>query len=199
MKALLNNFLRGLLLVFPVGATLYIIFALINWANDSLNSLLFEPINLDIPGLGILTVFLGVSLLGYIFTRAFTRPVVHYFENFMSRLPLVKIIYTSIKELTEAFVGEKKKFTKPVLIKMNETGLNKLGFITDEDLSELDLQEMIGVYCPHSYNFSGNLFFVKRKHVVPLEANPSDVMKYIVSAGITEMNIKYRREGNFLQ
>ncbi|MDX1639182.1 MAG: DUF502 domain-containing protein [Balneolaceae bacterium] len=199
MKSLLNNFLRGLLLVFPLGATLYIIYASVNWANDSLNRLLFEPFNLDIPGLGIITVFLGVSLLGYICTRAFTRPIIHYFENFLTRVPLVKIIYTSIKELTEAFVGDKKKFTKPVLVKLNDSGLNKLGFITDEDLSEFGLHEIIGVYCPHSYNFSGNLFFVRREAVVPLDANPSEVMKYIVSAGVTEMNIRYRKEGNFLQ
>lgn len=187
------------MLVFPVGATLYIILASINWANDSLNTLLFEPFNLDIPGLGIVTVFLFVSLLGYVFTRAFTRPIVHYFENYLTRVPVVKIIYTSIKELTEAFVGEKKKFTKPVLVKLNDSGLKKLGFITDEDLSELGLEEMIGVYCPHSYNFSGNLFFVRREQVVPIDANPSDVMKYIVSAGVTEMSVRYRNRGNFLQ
>lgn len=196
MKALLNNFLRGLLLVFPVGATLYIIFASINWANDSLNALLFKPFNLDIPGLGLITVFLAVSLLGYICTRAFTRPVVHYFEDFLSRVPLVKIIYTSIKELTEAFVGEKKKFNRPVLIKLNDTGLNKLGFITDENLIEPGLDELIGVYCPHSYNFSGNLFFVRKEQVIPLDANPSEVMKYIVSAGITDIDIRYLKKDN---
>ncbi|MDX1637830.1 MAG: DUF502 domain-containing protein [Balneolaceae bacterium] len=188
MKAVLNNFFRGLLLVFPIGATIYIVYALVNWANNSLNTLIFEPFNIDIPGLGIVTVFLGVSLLGFICTRAFIRPLVNYFEGLIGKLPLVKIIYTSIKELTEAFVGEKKKFNQPVLIRMNDDGLSRLGFITSRDLSEFELPEMVAVYCPHSYNFSGNLYFVEQSKVTPVKLNPAEIMKYIVSAGITDIN-----------
>lgn len=187
MKVLFNNFLRGLLLVFPVGATLYIIFSAVNWANDSLNTLLFEPFNVDIPGLGIITVFLAVALLGYIFTRTFTRPLVNYFEEFLSRVPLVKIIYTSIKELTEAFVGEKKRFNKPVLMKLNEGEVYKVGFVTGENLSNFGMKDMVAVYCPHSYNFSGNLFFVKKESVIPIKVNSADVMKFVVSAGVTDV------------
>lgn len=187
MKVLFNNFLRGLLLVFPVGATLYIIFSAVNWANDSLNTLLFDPFNVDIPGLGIITVFLAVALLGYVFTRTFTRPVVNYFEEFLSRVPLVKIIYTSIKELTEAFVGEKKRFNKPVLMQLNEGEVYKLGFVTGENLSNFGMKDMVAVYCPHSYNFSGNLFFVKKEAVIPINVNSADVMKFVVSAGVTDV------------
>lgn len=187
MKSLFKNFLRGLLLVFPVGATLYIIFASVNWVNDSLNRLLFQPFGLDIPGLGIITVFLGVAGLGYLCTRAFTRPVVNYFEQLLSRVPLVKIIYTSIKELTEAFFGEKKRFNKPVLIRLNDSGLKRLGFVTQNDLSGLGLRDLVAVYCPHSYNFSGNLFLAHPDQLTPLNANATDVMKYIVSAGVTNI------------
>ncbi len=176
-----------MLLVFPVGATIYIIYALVRWANGSLNTLLFEPFNIDIPGLGIITVFFGVSLLGYICTRAFISPLVTYFESFLSRLPLIKIIYSSIKELTEAFVGEKKRFNKPVLIEMNDSGLRKLGFITSKDLSEFGLHDMVGVYCPHSYNFSGNFFLVEQNRVTPVKLNATDIMKYVVSAGVTDI------------
>ncbi len=187
MKALFNNFFRGLLLVFPLSATIYIVYALVDWANESLNTLIFEPFSIDIPGLGILTVFLGVTLLGYICTRAFIRPLVTYFERLISKLPLVKIIYTSIKELTEAFVGEKRKFNQPVIIQMNNDGLSRLGFITNQDLSDLELEGMVAVYCPHSYNFSGNLFLVERSSVTPVDLNPTEVMKYIISAGVTDI------------
>ncbi|MFH5833708.1 DUF502 domain-containing protein [Halalkalibaculum sp. DA3122] len=188
MKNLFNNFFRGLLLVFPVGATIYIIYGLVRWANASLNTLIFEPFNVDIPGLGIFTVFFGVSLLGYVCTRAFVRPLVNYFERFLASLPLVKIIYTSIKELTEAFVGEKKKFNRPVLIELNDTGLKRLGFITSEDLTEFGLSDAVAVYCPHSYNFSGNFFFVEQSKVTPVKKNSTEIMKYIISAGVTDIN-----------
>ena len=188
MKTIFNNFFRGLLLVFPLGATLYIVYALVNWANNTLNRLLFEPFNIDSPGLGIITVFFGVTLLGFICTRAFIRPLVGYFERLLTKLPLVKIIYSSIKELTEAFVGEKRKFNKPVIIQMNNDGLSRLGFITNPNLAELELDDMVAVYCPHSYNFSGNLYFTKRENITPVDLSPTDVMKYIISAGVTDIN-----------
>lgn len=188
MKTILNNFFRGLLLIFPVGATIYIIYGLVRWANESLNTLIFEPFNIDIPGLGIITVFFAVSLLGYICTRAFIRPLVSYFERIFTSVPLVKIIYTSIKELTEAFVGEKKKFNQPVLVEINDAGLKRLGFITSKDLSKFSLDEMVAVYCPHSYNFSGNLFFVEQNKITLVNKNPTEIMKYIISAGVTDIN-----------
>ena len=188
MKAIINNFLRGLLLIFPLGVTIYIIYALVVWANSSLNTLLFEPFNIDVPGLGIITVFLGVTLLGYICTRAFIRPLVAYFERFLSQIPLIKIIYTSIKELTEAFVGEKKKFNKPVLIQMNDDGLQRLGFVTNSDLSDFGADEMVAVYCPHSYNFSGNLYLVEQTKITPVDLNATEIMKFIVSAGVTDFS-----------
>lgn len=187
MKALINNFLRGMLLIFPVTITIYIIYALVRWTNETLNTLIFEPFNIDIPGLGIITVFFGVSLLGFILTRAFIRPLVNYFESLITRLPLVKIIYTSIKELTEAFVGEKKKFNQPVLIELNDSGLQRLGFITDDDLSDFGLKDTVAVYCPHSYNFSGNLYIVNSNNVKHIDISSSEIMKYVISAGVTDL------------
>jgi uncharacterized membrane protein len=137
--------------------------------------------------LGIFTVFFGIALIGYIFSRAFTQPIVSYFEKLLTRLPLIKIIYTSLKELTEAFVGDKKKFNKPVLVDLGPTEIKRVGFITQKDLSKLGLESMVAVYCPHSYNFSGNLFLVPRKNVSPLHINSTDVMKYIVSGGVTNI------------
>ncbi len=185
MRLLFNNFLRGLLLVFPIGATVYIIFAAVRWSNDVLNNLLFNWLNIDIPGLGILTVFLGISLIGYIFSRAIAQPLVMYFERFLMKVPIIKIIYTSLKELTEAFVGDKKRFNKPVLVDMGQ--VKRMGFITQKDLSKLPVQDMVAVYCPHSYNFSGNLYFAPSQNVTPLDMNSTDVMKYIISGGVTNI------------
>lgn len=189
MRTIFNYFLRGLLFVFPLAATLYIMISAIVWSNETFNGLLFEWLSVDIPGLGIITVFFGVALIGYIFSKAFTKPLVYYFEELLSRVPLVKIIYTSIKELTEAFVGDKKRFNKPVLVSLSDN-LQRIGFVTQNELEELGLQEMVAVYCPHSYNFSGNLYLVPRSNVEPLPMNATDVMKFVVSAGVTKIEPK---------
>jgi uncharacterized membrane protein len=191
MKNILNYFFRGLLFVFPVFATLYIIIAAAKWSNNVLNDLLFQWLGVDIPGLGIITVFLGVSLIGYLFSRAFVKPIVGYFDRFMAKVPLVKIIYTSLKELTEAFVGDKKRFNKPVIadfIQPEGNHIKRIGFITQSDLSNLGLSDMVAVYCPHSYNFSGNLYLLPQQAVTPVDLSSADVMKYVISAGVTKLS-----------
>ena len=142
---------------------------------------------MDVPGLGIITVFLGISFLGYIFSKAFTRPIVQYFDRLFSRVPLVKILYSSLKELTEAFVGDKKRFNKPVLVKTSDNGTHRFGFLTKSDLNKLDLNKMVAVYCPHSYNFSGNLYLVPADAVTPINVNSTDLMRFIVSGGVTQL------------
>lgn len=190
MKNIVNYFFRGLLFVFPVVATLYIIIAAVQWSNTVFNDLLYQWLGVDIPGLGIITVFFAVSLIGYLFSRAFVKPVVGYFDRFMAKVPFVKIIYTALKELTEAFVGDKKRFNKPVIADFNQAEGNtvkRIGFITQTDLSNLGLTDMVAVYCPHSYNFSGNLYLLPKKAVTPVELSSADVMKYVVSAGVTKL------------
>ncbi len=188
MKTILNFFLRGLLIVFPVGATLYLVSIAIGWANETMNYLFFRWFEYNIPGLGIITGFIAITLLGFIFTRAFTKPIVHLFEKLLSRTPLVSIIYSSLKDLTEAFVGDKKKFTKPVVVDFGVPGVKRLGFITQESLEDIDLIDEIAVYCPHSYNFSGNLYIVEKKHVKPVRKDSADFMKFIVSGGVSDLN-----------
>ncbi|SMO51347.1 DUF502 domain-containing protein [Fodinibius sediminis] len=187
MRPLLNNFFRGLLLVFPLGATAYIIYSAVIWSNNVLNELLFRWLSVDIPGLGIVTVFLGISIIGYIFSLTFTRPLVTYFEGLLKRVPIIKIIYTALKDLTEAFVGDKKRFDKPVVVQFGDLPVQRMGFITQEDLSDLGMSDKVAVYCPHSYNFSGNLFFVPVDKVQPLELESADAMKYVISGGITNL------------
>ncbi len=188
MKTILNFFFRGMLIVFPVGATIYLISIAIGWANESLNYLFFRWFEYDIPGLGIITGFAAITLLGFIFTRAFTKPIVHMFERLLTKTPLVSIIYSSLKDLTEAFVGDKKKFNAPVLIDFGVPGVKRLGFITQESLLDLGLQDEVAVYCPHSYNFSGNLYIVTKEHIKPIEKDSADFMRFVVSGGVTQLN-----------
>ena len=185
MKTILNYFLRGLLIVFPLGATIYIVTISIGWMNSIFNELLFGWIEYNIPGLGILSGFVMIALVGFIFTRAFTKPIVYWFEKLLTRTPLVSIIYTSLKDLTEAFVGEKKKFNVPVKIQFGEMGMIRFGFITQKSMDSFGLEHQVAVYCPHSYNFSGNLYIVPKENVTVIKADPADFMRFIVSGGVT--------------
>ncbi|MEX0822829.1 MAG: DUF502 domain-containing protein [Balneolaceae bacterium] len=187
MKLILNYFLRGMLFVFPLFATFYVIITLVNWVNDFLNTILFNWLPIQIPGLGIISAFLLIVLLGFLVSRAFSKPLLSFFERLISKTPFVKIIYNAFKDLTEAFVGDKKKFNRPAIVTFAE-GVDRICFITDKNLSVIGIEDRIAVYCPHSYNFSGNLFLVDSSRVRPIKINPADAMKFAVSAGITHVD-----------
>src|SRR5690606_14648529 len=116
-----------------------------------------------------------------------TQPLFDLVEEWLMTIPLVSIIYSSIKDLMSAFVGDKKKFNTPILVKLSE-GVYRLGFMTQDDLSVLEEAGLVAVYFPHSYNFSGNSYLVPRENVRILKnVNSSEVMKFIVSGGVSEI------------
>lgn len=186
MKTILNYFFRGLLFVLPIFATFYIVIVIINWANETLNSLLFSWLPFEIPGLGIITAFLVIMLLGMAVSWAFSKPLFNYFEALITKTPFVKIIYTAFKDFTGAFFGKKKKFNQPVLVNLTD-GVDRIGFITENSLSRIGIENRVAVYCPHSYNFSGNLFLIAPDKITPLDIPPADAMKFVVSAGVTQI------------
>ena len=91
-------------------------------------------------------------------------------------------------DLFSAFVGKEKKFNHPVIVRVNlHSDLEKLGFVTEENLEMLKETDKVAVYFPHSYNFSGELFIVPKTHIRKLDVNSGDMMKFIVSAGLAGM------------
>ncbi|RNI31542.1 DUF502 domain-containing protein [Rufibacter latericius] len=180
MKKLLRYFLNGFLIVAPISITIYIIVATINWLDD-----LFW---LNYPGVGLLLIILLVTVVGYIGSSFLVKPFFVLTERIMSRLPLVNMIYSSLKDLFDAFVGENQKFNQPVLVKMTQyNDTFKLGFVTQASMEAVNLPEKVAVYFPHSYNFSGELFLVARENVTYLEIPSSEVMKFVVSGGVSKL------------
>ena len=178
VNKLLSYFFRGLLLIVPISFTVYLIGVSIQWV-DGL-------VGLNIPGLGLIIILSAITIFGYLGSFFITRPIFETIDKAIRRLPLVNIIFTSLKDLIEAFVGDKKKFDKPVLVQLDDYGaVFKIGFITRKDLSKLGIQGMVSVYLPHSYNFSGNQFIVPESRVRPLNIKGSDAMKFIVSGGVS--------------
>jgi uncharacterized membrane protein len=176
-----SYFLKGLVLIVPFAITAYIVYKIFQFL-DGL-------IPYDIPGVSILIILVGTALLGFIGTTFIQAPLISLFEKGIEKVPLLKIIYTSVRDLLSAFVGKEKRFTKPVLVKTNrDTEMYKLGFITQKDLSDLGISEGKSyVYLPNSYNFSGNLFIVDNSLITPIDAPADEIMKFIVSGGITKL------------
>jgi len=182
LRKVLKYFLRGLIYTIPLGVTFYIIYTLFTFFDNL--------INVNIPGLGLIIVFALITIIGILGSSYISVPVKNYIKRLLDRVPLIKTLYTSIGDLLSAFVGEKKRFNKPVLVKISaDGGVEKIGFITEEDLSELGIPgEKIAVYLPHSYNFSGNLFIVEKSRVTLINQNASEVMKFIVSGGVSKVD-----------
>lgn len=187
---LVKYFFQGLLYLAPLSLTIYAIYVIFLWGDGLLNSYIVKYLGFDIPGFGLIIVLLFVTLVGYIGTTILFNPIITSLDKLVSQAPLVKIIYSSIKDFMSAFVGKDKKFTEPVLVKIyNGTNLEKLGFVTQRDLTSIGIDKgMVAVYLPHSYTFSGNLFIVPAENVRPINASPTEVMKFIVTAGVTRIS-----------
>jgi len=167
MKKITKYFLQGLLYIAPFGITVYIIYAVFKFADNLLRSTLQRVLSIDIPGLGLVIIVILIILTGIIGHTFIARPFKAFFN-------------------VSAFVGKEKKFDKPVIVLVNPiSNLQKLGFLTEDDLTKLDEKEKVAVYFPHSYNFSGELFIVPKENVRPININPAEAMKFIVSAGVS--------------
>ena len=186
MKKITKYFLQGLLYIAPFGITVYIIYSLFNFIDNLLKETLLKILNVDIPGLGLLVIVVIIILVGIIGHTIIARPFRAIFDRFLNKMPFLKVIYSALNDLFSAFVGKEKKFSKPVLVLVNPvSNLEKLGFLTEDDLTKLNEKGKVAVYFPHSYNFSGELFIVPKENVKPVDINPAEVMKFIVSAGVS--------------
>ncbi len=188
MKKLVRYFLQGLLYLAPTAITIYIVYLVFRFIDGPIRLYIVDILDIDIPGTGILVILVAITLLGFIGQTILFRPVRLLIDKIMINAPLVKVIYSSIKDLLSAFVGKEKKFNQPVLVKVNLiSDLEKMGFITQTDLSDLGVKDKASVYFPHSYNFSGEMFIVPTEHITPLDIPAAEAMKFIVSGGVTKV------------
>ena len=191
MQLILRSFFRGLLFVVPVGLTVYILYWLFVKLDGLLDVLLYDRdgkplLGFELPGLGVAVALVAITLVGLLASNILTRWLVTLMDTLFQRVPLAKLIYSSLKDLTEAFFGEKKRFDKPVLVSLGpEVGGEILGFVTREDLAWLARDKAVAVYFPQSYNFAGSVVIFPRERLTPIAADSGDVMKFIVSGGVS--------------
>lgn len=180
MGKLLKYFVRGVVILAPLAVTIAVLVFVFTTVDGWLGHLVGLP-----PGAGFVTTVALVTVFGFLGSGILTRSAMAWFERALSRLPFVRLLYGSTKDLLNAFVGEKRRFDKPVLIDLMPGGARLVGFVTQDTLEHLNLDGHVAVYCPHSYNFSGQLFVVPATQVFPLDVASADAMAFVVSGGVS--------------
>src|SRR5579872_729932 len=198
-RNLLRLFLQGMIILAPISLTIWTVVAVFNWIDNILPSTLhdlFPRMDVDnfglptrIPGLGFI-VFIAIALfVGYISSSFIVTRIVDLADRVLERTPGIKLIYTTIKDFVEAFAGSKRKFNKAVLVNVLAENVWQVGFITQEELQQFELQEFVAVYVPQSYAFAGHLYFVKRDRVrILTDISSTDAMKFAIYGGVTEID-----------
>ena len=178
MSRLLNHFFRGVVLLAPLAFTLYVCVRVFTTIDGWLG--------IPIPGVGFVVTVVLITLFGFLASSFLTRRLLGMLEAVMNRLPFVRLLYSSTRDLLNAFVGEKRRFDKPVLVAPYPGGVARaIGFVTQDSLASMGLLEQVTVYLPQSYNFAGSLLIFPTSAVTPLDAESADVMAFIVSGGVT--------------
>lgn len=178
----LRSFLQGLVIIGPVAATVWIIWYIVSSIDNIIPSIAEK-----FPGLIFILVISSTALIGWLGNKFLLgRILVDSMDYLLEHTPGIKFIYTSLKDVMSSFVGDKKKFNRPVLIKTNDSPeVWRVGFLTQKDVSIMGLQEHVSVYLPHSYAVSGWVVLVESKNVKLLEnINAADAMKFAVSGGV---------------
>jgi len=190
-------FFQGVVVLAPIGVTVWVVVSLFNWVDNFLPNLLnvlfpvqFAAVNGQIPkvtGLGFLVAMVLVLVVGWLSSLFFVERLVSVFDKVLEKTPGIKIIYSSVKDFLEAFAGNKKKFDKPILVSIDGNDIWRIGFITQENCEHLGLKDHVTVYVPHSYAISGISFMVPIANTkkLPKHMNAAEAMKYAISGGVT--------------
>lgn len=180
MKRVVSYFFRGLVLTVPLAVTIAVTW----WILTAIDGWL----RISIPGVGFVITIVAITLVGFLGSTFLWNQAMEALEAALERLPFVRLLYNSTKDLLNAFVGEKRRFDAPVLVTLSADGaVRSFGFITQQSLEALGLKKDVAVYFPQSYNFAGQLVVVPTDRVQRLDAVSSDVLAFIVSGGVTDV------------
>jgi len=183
MKKVVEYFIKGMVIFVPMALTVFLLI----WAFSSLDAGFRTLFRIEIPGVGLLLTVTLIVVIGFIASNFLGRKLFALIEKVFTGLPLIKLLYSAVKDMIEAFAGEKKSFDKPVIATIAPGGAAKVvGFVTQESLENLGLSDHVAVYVPQSYNFAGNVMLFPKESVKPLSIESSQAMAFIVSGGVSK-------------
>ena len=200
LSSVAQLFFQGVVVLAPIGVTIWVVVSLFNWVDNFLPNLLnfifplqFAEVDGQIPkvtGLGFVVAITLVLFIGWLSSLFFIERLMSIFDKLLEKTPGVKIIYSSVKDFLEAFAGNKKKFDEPVLVNVDSTDVWRIGFITQKNTEHFGLKDFVTVYVPHSYAISGITYIVSADRIkkMPKGVTASEAMKYVVSGGVTTVD-----------
>lgn len=190
MKNIIRYFAQGLIVLVPVTITVLVLYKVYSWFRG-----LFAGIHVLVhpdadPFIYLLMALIIVFFVGMFASNIMARFFIDEAGKVLEKIPIIRLIFSPLKDFTSAFIGNDKRFNHPVLVITNmQTGIREIGFITDEDLSELSIpKEFVAVYFPMSYAISGRLLIVPRGNIEALNVPASEAMKFIVSGGVSDVD-----------
>jgi uncharacterized membrane protein len=176
MSRFIGYFARGCLALIPVAATVYILWAVVT-ATDAL-------LGVSVPGLGIVVAIGLTTLVGFLISNVIGRRVYSLFDQLISKVPLVKLLYTSIRDLIQTFVGDKKTIGQPVSVRISkDSDIRVLGLLTRDDLSAMGLSDHVAVYLPQAYNIGGQVLAIHKSCVEKVNMASSEMLAFMMSGG----------------
>ena len=192
-RRLFQYFLQGLLVTAPLAITVYFFY----WVVTSIDDLI--PIFTIVEdgrvkvrnfGLGFVIIIFSICLIGYLSTFFIQSRIFNLFNHWLEKAPGIKFIYGTVKDFFEAFAGEKKKFNRPVLANIDDNDVWRVGFLTNDDVTELGLKEYVAVYVPMSYSIAGNVYLIPASRIKSLDSHmtPTEAMKFAISGGVTKVD-----------
>jgi uncharacterized membrane protein len=187
MKWFVKSFLNGILTIVPIILVVYVLYKMFEFLDGLLGNVMKPYLNENyVPGVGLLATVLVLTLLGWLSTKFITGAIISLAERLLYKIPLVKTIYSVIKDTIHSFIGDKKSFSKVALVMMPGTNMKCLGFITTEDLSDLDneLAGHVAVYIPQTFQVAGVTFLIPKEDIDILDIKSEEAMKFILSGGM---------------
>lgn len=189
MRRLKKYFVTGLIVLLPIGATIYILTWLFKLADSFTASLVTLFLRRSIPGLGLLLTVSIILLVGFLATNILGRSIINFSHQILSRIPVVNSIYITVKQIVDAFLHkDKQAFQRVVMIEYPRKGIYGLGFVTGVAEGEVQLkteQRVLNIFVPTTPNpTSGFLLLVPESDVIPLEMTVEEGIKMIISGGV---------------
>jgi uncharacterized membrane protein len=189
MSKLLKYFLQGLILCIPFGLTLLVFVQIFKFFDSIFSFVGLTKYHFLDTIISLLALLLFITLIGLLASSYIFKKLFEYFEKKLEYAPFVRHIYSPIKDFMNAFMGNKKRFTKPVLVLTNpQANIQEMGFITQDDLTDWGIKDKFAVYLPYSYSFSGRLVIAPKEQITLVNIEGGEAMKFIISGGVTDVD-----------
>lgn len=185
VSRLTRTFLTGLIAVLPLMVTFAVVSWLIKFAGGMVSFLVPEDHWLS----GILMLIAIIFVVGLLMQAVFFRESVKWLEEQLERVPLIKTVYSAVRDLM-SFMGknDKRKFSQVVLVQVPDIPIRLLGFVTVEDLSKVGLDQgdgSVAVYMPMSYQIGGYTLILPTRYLTPVNMGMEDAMRFLITAGLS--------------